>query len=558
MNPRTIPSRIAIGFVLVVLLLLLVGGIAFWRIAGVNSQVAALASNTVPSVVVLGKISQSNAAASRASRRVLLSDGNALMRASAEAAYSEAKRAGDEACSLYDGALRSDDEDTSRIKAAIDARSDFTKKADTLVELVKAGKTEDAEKWLIDEVDPALEACVAKFNHSIDYNVTLSEKASRGAERIALSGYWVIGTALALASLAGLVVGWSTVRSTRAALDSIDVAIRSGIDKTNRALSGISDSIQEGADLTASSAGQLSSASRSLATSTSEQSASVTEASASLEQISAMIRSTAENAAKAKEFAGQARGAAEVGQQTMEEMKRAMKSIEVSSLDIAKIVKNIDEIAFQTNILALNAAVEAARAGEAGAGFAVVADEVRSLAQRSAAAAKETADKIDAAIANSQHGSRSCGNVGESLEQIVDRIAAADVLVAEIASAAREQAQGIRQVGLAMTQMDKVTQGNAASAEESSSAAEELASQAELLQDNVEQLRMLIAGTSRTEHDAEAPRPMRPSRSTAMRGGQRAMARSASSLRPQPEPRRSAPQIVMPDDDRDAPNFRNF
>jgi hypothetical protein len=106
MNPRTIPSRIAIGFLLVVLLLLLVGGIAFWRISGVNSQVASLASNTVPSVVVLGKISQCNAAVSRASRRVLLSDGNALMRASAEAAYSEAKKAGDDACGLYPSSLR--------------------------------------------------------------------------------------------------------------------------------------------------------------------------------------------------------------------------------------------------------------------------------------------------------------------------------------------------------------------------------------------------------------------------------------------------------------------
>jgi methyl-accepting chemotaxis protein len=554
MNPRTIPSRIAIGFLLVVLLLLLVGGIAFWRISGVNSQVASLASNTVPSVVVLGKISQCNAAVSRASRRVLLSDGNALMRASAEAAYSEAKKAGDDACGLYTSSLRSDEEDTRRITAAIEARSDFSKKADTLVELVKAGLTEDAEKWLIDEVDPALEACVAKFKDSIDYNVALSEKASRGAERIALSGYWVIGTALALASLAGLVVGWSTVRSTRAALDSIDAAIQAGIDKTNRALSGISDSIQEGADLTASSAGQLSSASRSLAASTSEQSASVTEASASLEEISAMIRATAENASKAKEFAGQARGAAEVGKQTMEEMKLAMKSIEVSSLDIAKIVKNIDEIAFQTNILALNAAVEAARAGEAGAGFAVVADEVRSLAQRSAAAAKETADKIEAAIANSQRGSRSCSNVGESLELIVERVAAADVLVAEIASAAREQSQGIQQVGVAMTQMDKVTQGNAASAEQSSSAAEELTNQAQLLQENVEQLQTLIASTSQSAGTAASYRPTRASRPAA----QRAAVRQSSPSRAAVEARRQAPHIVMPDDDPDATNFRSF
>jgi len=238
----------------------------------------------------------------------------------------------------------------------------------------------------------------------------------------------------------------------------------------------------------------------------------------------------------------------------MEEMKLAMKSIEVSSLDIAKIVKNIDEIAFQTNILALNAAVEAARAGEAGAGFAVVADEVRSLAQRSAAAAKETADKIEAAITNSQRGSRSCSNVGESLELIVERVAAADVLVAEIASAAREQSQGIRQVGVAMTQMDKVTQGNAASAEQSSSAAEELTNQAQLLQENVEQLQTLIASTSQSAGTAVSYRPTRASRPAA----QRAAVRQSSPSRAAVEARRQAPHIVMPDDDPDATNFRSF
>jgi methyl-accepting chemotaxis protein len=168
-----------------------------------------------------------------------------------------------------------------------------------------------------------------------------------------------------------------------------------------------------------------------------------------------------------------------------------MRAIEASSAEVAKIVKDIDEIAFQTNILALNAAVEAARAGEAGAGFAVVADEVRALAQRSAAAAKETAGKIEAAITNSRRGSKSCGRLGESLGDIVRTVAAADGLVAEIATAAKEQAQGIRQVGLAMAQMDQVTQGNSANAEQSAGAAEELKSQAMSLQSTVEVLRTL-------------------------------------------------------------------
>ena len=196
----------------------------------------------------------------------------------------------------------------------------------------------------------------------------------------------------------------------------------------------------------------------------------------------------------------------------MSEMIAAMQSIESSSHDVAKIVKNIDEIAFQTNILALNAAVEAARAGEAGAGFAVVADEVRSLAQRSAAAAKETAEKIEAAIASSRRGSTCCNNVGESLEQIADRVTAADTLVAEIAMAAREQAQGITQIGTAMAQIDKVTQANAANAEQTSHATEELTSQVRLLREHAEHLRALMAEAERETGLTEASGPARNER----------------------------------------------
>src|SRR5262249_19737560 len=155
-----------------------------------------------------------------------------------------------------------------------------------------------------------------------------------------------------------------------------------------------------------------------------------------------------------------------------------------------------DEIAFQTNILALNAAVEAARAGEAGAGFAVVADEVRSLAQRSAAAAKETAQKIEAATASSRNGSPSCGTGRASPRGIAEKASSTDCLVREIATAAREQAKGIDQINTAITQMDQVTQSNSASAEESASAAEELDSQAASLKDMVSRLQELVGSTN--------------------------------------------------------------
>ena len=154
----------------------------------------------------------------------------------------------------------------------------------------------------------------------------------------------------------------------------------------------------------------------------------------------------------------------------MQTMAVAMNDIKGSSDEVAKIIKTIDEIAFQTNILALNAAVEAARAGEAGMGFAVVADEVRNLAQRAAPAAKETSGKIETAVTKTTQGVQISAKVAQSLQEIVAKVRQVDELAAEVAAASREQSQGIEQVNTAVTQMDKVTQSSAATAEESASA----------------------------------------------------------------------------------------
>lgn len=245
--------------------------------------------------------------------------------------------------------------------------------------------------------------------------------------------------------------------------------------------------IHEGTEQSRMASSQLTDASQKLAEGASEQAAAIEETSASLEEVSSMIHSTAKNAEQAKQLASETRGTAQDGVRNMLEMTTAMEAIERSSSDVAKIVKSIDEIAFQTNILALNAAVEAARAGEAGAGFAVVADEVRSLAQRSAMAAHESAEKIEASIRNSRLGAVSLERVKESLGLIEAKIGKTDALVAEITLAAREQAQGIEHVSIAIEQMNKVAQDAAESASQIAHAAEQTHDQAKRVEDLVEQ-----------------------------------------------------------------------
>jgi len=296
-------------------------------------------------------------------------------------------------------------------------------------------------------------------------------------------------------------------------------------------------------------AGQISNSSQSLAEGSSEQAASVEETSASLEELSSMTKRNAENAHKANDLAREARTAADKGSGDMTAMNNAMHSIKTSSDDIAKIIKTIDEIAFQTNILALNAAVEAARAGEAGMGFAVVADEVRSLAQRSATAAKETAAKIEGAITNTAQGVQISAKVTEALNDIVIKARQVDELVTEVASASREQTQGITQINSAVSQMDKVTQSNAANAEESAAAAEELNAQSEVMNQAVNELLQLVGGGSEAaappaRRNAQHPAPHRSPPAQPQTNGHTA----------KPQPPAAAQRTTIPLDD----DFKNF
>ncbi len=332
---------------------------------------------------------------------------------------------------------------------------------------------------------------LAEETESIGMKRTV-DAADASDQRLSLSATTIfIGIGVAL--LVGFIIAFFIIRGT------------------TKVLTSVADSMSDSSAQVTAAATQIAAASQTLAEASSEQAASLEETSASLEEMASMTKRNAESAQQAKELSTLTRHSADTGAAHMGEMRLAMDAIKASSADIAKIIKTIDEIAFQTNILALNAAVEAARAGDAGMGFAVVAEEVRSLAQRSAQSAKETAGKIEDAIRKSDHGVVISTKVAESLAEILAKARQVDSLIAEIATASAEQNQGIGQLNSAVAQMDKVTQNNASGAEETASAAEELNAQAASMQQAVAELRQLVthratsAESTPTTSSASAP-----------------------------------------------------
>lgn len=251
----------------------------------------------------------------------------------------------------------------------------------------------------------------------------------------------------------------------------------------------------EGSRQVAVAAAQVASASQSLAQGTSEQAATLEETSSSAAEITAVTRKNTQNTASVVGNMTETRRVVEDANRNLNQMIGSMTEINASSQKISKIIRVIDEIAFQTNILALNAAVEAARAGEAGMGFAVVADEVRNLAHRSAQAAKDTTALIEESIAKTTEGGEKLNLVAKSIQQITGSTAQVKTLIDEIDAGSSEQSRGIQQIASAIGQMEQVTQRSAANAEESAAASEELASHAQHLAESIEVLREVVGGT---------------------------------------------------------------
>jgi methyl-accepting chemotaxis protein len=370
-----------------------------------------------------------------------------------------------------------------------------------------------------------------KISELIELQMRLASQVHKASDQAFQRTLWVTSAVAGAAVLACLLLGFFITRSitrpiTRAAQAAQGIAggdlstqfQATGRDESAdllRALRTMSDSlarivgeVRASAQTVSTGALQIAEGTADLSQRTEQQAANLEETAASMEQLTSAVQQNADTARQASQLAGGARQAASLGGEKVSQVVTTMQDIAASSRKIADIIGVIDGIAFQTNILALNAAVEAARAGEQGRGFAVVASEVRTLAQRSAAAAKEIKDLISASVQRVEAGSRLVDEAGESVGGIVQQVQRVADMINEITTATVEQASGIRQVGEAVLQLDQVTQQNAALVEQSTAAAESLKAQADKLLAEVSVFK--LGGAQVSVRPATAPSRLQP------------------------------------------------
>ncbi len=497
-----IGQRLALGFGVVIALLVLLAGLSYYRITGLSKEVSTMVQDRYPKTVVANQI---KAQLNEMSRNML----NVLIMTDADQIKKEleniAKENSNNEAALANLKKTITDAKASEQLAAIMAiRDKFIPLQTKFVALVNEDRKDEAMLKFLFSIRPIQNKYFAALDDFIQLQNSQMVQAGKDSETVATqtSGFILI-LALAAGGISIVVAFLATKSITRPLIDAVRVAKRvakgdlsSDIEVTTsdetgqmmQALREMNDSLMKivgevraGTDNIASVSMEIASGNLDLSNRTEAQAHSLQETASSMRDLTDTVKQNAEHAAQANRLALSASEVAEKGGTVVSQVVHTMGSINASSNKIVDIIGVIDGIAFQTNILALNAAVEAARAGEQGRGFAVVASEVRSLAQRSAAAAKEIKTLIGASVDEVTAGSKLVEQAGVTMDEVVASVKRVTDIMAEITSASQEQSSGIERVHQSIAQMDGVTQQNAALVEEAAAAAEAMQNQASSL-----------------------------------------------------------------------------
>lgn len=481
MNKMSFGTKVLSGQAVITLFVLLAGSFAFYVANSLNGIIGNIVTRDMRKVLLASDVQSHVGSAIGAQRGMMLSalTGN-------EAGINSAQREVSDHLSQIDQSLReatplaSTDRERQLVSDMNDSRGEWARAFERQRQMLAEKRFDEATKMQTDVFASVSDRLSGSSTQLLKIQTLITEASRQESNDVASRAK---GLAIALLLL--------SIGVAAAALYTVQ--------QGNRSLRQYSAEITESADQVASTATQVTAASQALAQGSAEQAATLEETSASAEEINSMTQKNAANARSAANETESADNLLKETTQRLDQMIGSMNEINASSEKISRIIRVIDEIAFQTNILALNAAVEAARAGEAGMGFAVVADEVRNLAQRSAQAAKDTSALIEESIVRSQDGKVRLDEVANCVRKVVDNASRIKILAGEVHVGSQEQARGIEQIAKAVAQMQRVTQSTASSAEQSASAGEEMSAQATGLNNAAKLLHGLIGGADRLQ-----------------------------------------------------------